>query len=206
MGLCNRRRDALRLCTGLERRDPGYPAARDRLARGGGRAAVHRAGLGRALGPAAAQPLLDQLRPADVVVVWKRDRLSRSRKDLLHIMDRIAQAEAGFRSLTEAIDTTTPAGRMRMQMVGSCAECERAMIRERTQAGFAIARAEGRTGGRRPKLGPQQQAAMVEMVRSGRQTQAAAARLCRVHPATVSRLVAMQQQAEPTTVHTPGDA
>jgi DNA invertase Pin-like site-specific DNA recombinase len=81
------------------------------------------------------QRLLDQLRPADVVVVWKRDRLSRSRKDLLHMMDRIAQAEAGFRSLTEAIDTTTPAGRMLMQMVGSCAECERAMIRERTQAG-----------------------------------------------------------------------
>jgi len=150
--------------------------------------------------------LLDQLRPADVVVVWKLDRLSRSLKDLLHIMERIAQAEAGFRSLTEAIDTTTPAGRMLMQMVGSFAEFERAMIRERTQAGLAIARAEGRTGGRRPKLGPQQQTAMVEMVRSGRQTQAAAARLFRVHPATVSRLLALQQQAEPTTVHTPGDA
>ena len=150
------------------------------------------------------QRLLDQLRSADVVVVWKLDRLSRSLKDLLHIMDRIAQAEAGFRSLTEAIDTTTPAGRMLMQMVGSFAEFERAMIRERTQAGLAIARAEGRTRGRRPKLGPQQQAAIVEMVRSGRQTQAAAARLFRVHPATVSRLVAMQQQVEPTAVHTPG--
>jgi DNA invertase Pin-like site-specific DNA recombinase len=66
-----------------------------------------------------------------VVVVWKLDRLSRSLKDLLHIMERIAQAEAGFRSLTEAIDTTTPAGRMLMQMVGSFAEFERAMIRER---------------------------------------------------------------------------
>jgi DNA invertase Pin-like site-specific DNA recombinase len=152
------------------------------------------------------QRLLDQLRRQDVVVVWKLDRLSRSLKDLLHIMDRIAQAEAGFRSLTEAIDTTTPAGRMLMQMVGSFAEFERAMIRERTQAGLAMARAEGRTGGRRPKLGPQQRAAIVEMVRSGRQTQAAAARLFRVHPATVSRLVALQQQAEPTAVHTPGDA
>jgi DNA invertase Pin-like site-specific DNA recombinase len=152
------------------------------------------------------QRLLDQLRPQDVVVVWKLDRLSRSLKDLLHIMDRIAQAEAGFRSLTEAIDTTTPAGRMLMQMVGSFAEFERAMIRERTQAGLAIARAEGRKGGRRPKLGPQQQAAIVDMVRSGRQTQAAAARLFRVHPATVSRLVAMQQQAEPTAVPTTGDA
>src|SRR5215472_4574402 len=120
--------------------------------------------------------LLDQLRKRDVLVVWKLDRLSRSLRYVLTIMERIAQAEAGFRSLTEAIDTTTPAGRMLMQMVGSFAEFERAMIRERTQAGLAIARAAGRTGGRRPKLGPQQQAAIVEMVRSGRQTQAAAAR------------------------------
>src|SRR4051794_20079915 len=55
--------------------------------------------------------LLDQLREGDTVVVWKLDRLSRSLKDVLHIMERIAQAGAGFRSLTEAIDTTTPAGR-----------------------------------------------------------------------------------------------
>ena len=137
--------------------------------------------------------LLDQLRPDDVVVVWKLDRLSRSLKDLLHIMERLAQAGAGFRSLTEAIDTTTPAGRMLMQMVGSFAEFERAMIRERTQAGLAVARAEGRIGGRRPKLGPQQQAAIVDMVTSGQQTQAAAARLFKVHPATVSRLLATQQ-------------
>jgi hypothetical protein len=58
----------------------------------------------------------------------------------------------GFRSLTECIDTTTPAGRMMMQMVGSFAEFERAMIRERTSAGLAVARAAGRIGGRRAKL------------------------------------------------------
>ena len=74
-----------------------------------------------------------QLRPGDVVVVWKLDRLSRSLKDLLHLMERIEAAGADFRSLTEAIDTTTPAGRMMMQMVGAFAEFERAMIRERTQ-------------------------------------------------------------------------
>jgi len=143
--------------------------------------------------------LLDQLRPRDVVVVWKLDRLSRSLNDLLHIMERIAHAGAGFRSLTEAIDTTTPAGRMLMQMVGSFAEFERAMIRERTQAGLVAARARGRIGGRRPKLGPQQQAAIVDMVHAGRQSQADAARLFRVHPATVSRLLAAhrQQAAEP---------
>jgi DNA invertase Pin-like site-specific DNA recombinase len=139
--------------------------------------------------------LLDQLRPGDVVVVWKLDRLSRSLKDLLHIMERIEQEEAGFRSLTEAIDTTTPAGRMLMQMVGSFAEFERAIIRERTQAGLAAARARGRRGGRRPKLGPPQQAEIVAMVQSGRKTQAEAARLFQVHPATVSRLLATSRQA-----------
>ena len=142
--------------------------------------------------------LLDQLRPGDVVIVWKLDRLARSLKDLLHIMERIAQADAGFRSLTEAIDTTTPAGRMLMQMVGSLAEFERAMIRERTQAGLMAARARGRIGGRRPVLGPVQQAEIVAMVISGRKTQAEAARVFKVHPATVSRLLASQrQQAHP---------
>jgi DNA invertase Pin-like site-specific DNA recombinase len=120
-------------------------------------------------------------------------------------MEHIAQAGAGFRSLTEAIDTTTPAGRMLMQMVGSFAEFERAMIRERTQAGLVAARAHGWLGGRRPKLSPQQQAAIVDMVQAGRQSPADAARLFRVHPATVSRLVAAhRQQAAPT--RPPADA
>jgi DNA invertase Pin-like site-specific DNA recombinase len=138
----------------------------------------------------------DQLRPRDVVVVWELDRLSRSLTDLLHLLERVAQAGAGFRSLTEAMDMTTPAGRMLMQMMGSFAECERAMIRERTQAGLLAARARGQIGGRRPKLGPQQQAAIVEMVHMGRQSQADAARLFRVHPATVSRPLAAHRQQE----------
>ena len=79
--------------------------------------------------------LLDHLRENDTVVVWKLDRLSRSLKDVLHIMEQIAQAGAGFRSITEDIDTTTAAGRMMMQMIGSFAEFERAMVRERTSAG-----------------------------------------------------------------------
>ena len=62
--------------------------------------------------------LLDQLRKGDVLVVWKLDRLSRSLRDVLTIMERLGESGAGFRSLTEAIDTTTPAGRMMMQMVG----------------------------------------------------------------------------------------
>jgi hypothetical protein len=73
------------------------------------------------------QRLLDQLRKGDVLVVWKLDRLSRSLRDLIVIMERFAAAKAGFRSLTEVIDTATPAGRMMIQMVGAFAEFERAM-------------------------------------------------------------------------------
>jgi hypothetical protein len=63
--------------------------------------------------------LLDRLRQGDVLIVWKLDRLSRSLRDLVMIMERLGEMKAGCRSLTEAIDTTTPAGRMMMQMVGA---------------------------------------------------------------------------------------
>ncbi len=67
-------------------------------------------------------------------------------------MERLGEAKVGFRSLTEAIDTTTAAGRMMMQMVGAFAEFERAMLRERTRAGLETARQEGRVGGGAPTL------------------------------------------------------
>jgi DNA invertase Pin-like site-specific DNA recombinase len=139
--------------------------------------------------------MLRQLREGDVVVVWKLDRLSRSLKDLLHLMERIKEADAGFRSLTESIDTTTPAGRMMMQMVGSFAEFERAMIRERTSAGLALARAEGRMGGRRRKLTERQRSEIAESVLAGRKSGAEMARLYKVSQPTVSRIVAESRQA-----------
>ena len=129
----------------------------------------------------------------DTVVVWKLDRLSRSLKDVLHIMERIAKAGAGFRSITENIDTTTPAGRMMMQMVGAFAEFERAMIRERTSAGLAAARAEGRVGGRRKKLDPGKRKEIAESVISGRKTGAEMARLYSISAPTVSRIVAQHR-------------
>jgi DNA invertase Pin-like site-specific DNA recombinase len=140
--------------------------------------------------------LLGQLRRGDVVVVWKLDRLSRSLKDLLLTLEKIEGAGADFQSLTEAIDTATPAGRMMMQIVGSFAEFERAMLRERTQRGLAAARQEGRVGGRRPKLTQQQQREIVVLVTSGQKTGADAARLFRVHPSTVVRLLARHRLNE----------
>lgn len=133
--------------------------------------------------------MLDQLREGDTVVVWKLDRLSRSLKDVLHIMEKIDAAGAGFRSVTENIDTTTAPGRMMMQMVGSFAEFEREMIRERTYAGIIAARAEGRIGGRRRKLNPAKRREIAQSVVSGRKSAADMARLYDISQPTVSRIV-----------------
>ena len=133
--------------------------------------------------------MIDQLREGDVVIVWKLDRLSRSLKDLLHLMELLEKRGVGFLSLTEAIDTTTPAGRMMMQMVGAFAEFERAMIRERTKVGLEQARLEGRVGGRKRKLLPHQEQDIREAVQSGRRTAAQCARLFGVHPSTITRLL-----------------
>jgi DNA invertase Pin-like site-specific DNA recombinase len=147
--------------------------------------------------------LLGHLRPGDTLVVWKLDRLARSLKDVLTIMERVEKAGAGFRSLTEAIDTTTPAGRMMMQMIGSFAEFERSMLKERTQAGLAAARKEGRIGGRQPKLKQHQQAEIAKLVTGGHKTAADAARLFNVHPATVSRLLRRTTATEQPTEKEP---
>ena len=139
--------------------------------------------------------LMEQLHPGDVLVVYKLDRLSRSLKDLLLTLEKVELAGAAFCSLTEAINTGTPAGRMMMQIVGSFAEFERAMLRERTRHGLDVARKEGRIGGRRPKLTPAQEREIVAMVNSGQKRAAETARLFQVHPATVSRLLARAAQA-----------
>lgn len=134
--------------------------------------------------------LLDHLREGDTLVVWKLDRLSRLLKDVLHIMERITAAGAGFRSVTENIDTTTPVGRMMMQMVGAFAEFERAMIHERTSASLAAARAEGRVGGRRKKLDAAKRREIAEIVLSGRKSGAEMVRLYNVSQPPVSRVAA----------------
>ena len=128
-----------------------------------------------------------------MLVVWKLDRLSRSLRDVLTIMERLQEKKAGFRSLTEAVDTTTPAGRMMMQMVGAFAEFERAMIRERTSAGIAAARAEGRIGGRRKKLDAAKRREIAESVVTGRKSGAEMARLYNISQPTVSRIVAQHR-------------
>ena len=100
--------------------------------------------------------LLKELRSGDVVVVTKYDRLARSLKDLLEIVDMIQAKGVGFRSLQEDIDTTTPAGRLVFHVFASIAQFEKERIVERTKEGLEAARKRGRIGGRPPALSPAQ--------------------------------------------------
>lgn len=92
--------------------------------------------------------LLDQIRPGDTLVVWRLDRLGRSLRNLIDQVTVLHQRDIGFKSLQETIDTTSSGGRLVFHVFGALAEFERDLIRERTNAGLAAARARGRTGGR----------------------------------------------------------
>jgi DNA invertase Pin-like site-specific DNA recombinase len=98
------------------------------------------------------EELLAFVRPGDTVVVWKLDRLGRSLKDLIETLNLFKDQRVDFISLTEKIDTTTPGGKLIFHVMGALAEFERDLIRERTNAGLAAARARGRVGGRPKKL------------------------------------------------------
>lgn len=100
------------------------------------------------------------VRPGDVLVVWRLDRLGRSLKHLIEVVDELKQQQVGFKSLSEGLDTTTPGGKLVFHIFGAIAEFERDLIRERTCAGLAAARARGRLGGR-PKC------LTIEQIRQG---------------------------------------
>ncbi len=92
--------------------------------------------------------LLDQARPGDIVAVWRLDRLGRSLRHLIETVADLEHRGVAFMSLTENIDTSTPGGKLVFHLFGALAEFERDLIRKRTEAGLAAARARGRVGGR----------------------------------------------------------
>src|SRR5262249_2279042 len=99
---------------------------------------------------------LTYLRRGDTLVVWKLDRLGRSLAHLIEVVRGLEGQGVGFKSLRESIDTTTPGGKLIFHVFGALAEFERDLIRERTSAGLAAARARGRHGGRPRRLTPRQ--------------------------------------------------
>src|SRR5215469_1034094 len=141
------------------------------------------------------QHILRHIKAGDILVVWKLDRLTRSLSDLLTILKRLEQVGAGFRSLTEAIDTTTAVGRMLTQVLGSFAEFERQMIRERTKLGLARARAAGKSIGGQVALSPKQREHAFQMLDEGK-SQSEVAEVFGVHRSTICRMVAERRVLE----------
>ena len=131
--------------------------------------------------------MLEQLRDGDVVTVTKYDRLARSLKDLLEIVEAIRERGAGFRSLAEDIDTTTPAGRLVFHVFASIAQFERERISERTREGLASARNRGRIGGRPPALSVAQKDEVRRMRDEEQRAISEIARLFKVSERTVRR-------------------
>ncbi|SPK73203.1 Resolvase domain protein [Cupriavidus taiwanensis] len=133
--------------------------------------------------------MLSRLRPGDTVVVYKLDRIARSLKDLLIIIERIEAAGAEFRSLTEHLDTRSPAGKMIFQIIGAFAEFERELIRERTRAGMKAAVKRGVKLGRHRALTPQQERECIDFWLTGNYTKTSLAYRYGTHISSIKRTI-----------------
>lgn len=142
---------------------------------------------------------LKALREGDTLVVYRLDRLGRNTTGVVTLIEDLAGRGVAFHSTTEALDTSTPAGRLMLTLIAAFAQMERELIRERVMAGLEAARARGVSGGRKPKLTPTQKRALLSLVRashrapedgSKRLTIAEIGAQFDVSPATVRRIVA----------------
>src|SRR5262249_15138789 len=134
--------------------------------------------------------VIRRLEPGDVLVVTRLDRLARSTRDLLNVLDELAKRGAGFRSLKDAwADTTTPQGKLMVTVLGGLAEFERELIRARTGEGRIRAKARGVKFGRPRKMTPHQRQEALQRLDAG-ETMADVARTYAVDAATISRLAA----------------
>lgn len=144
-----------------------------------------------ASGSLASRPQLDQavdhLRAGDTLVVWKLDRLGRSIRHLIEMAAMLEARGVDLRSLTEGIDTTTPAGRLYFNVMAAVAEFERDLLRERTHAGLAAARAKGRRGGRPPVMTASKLARARALLNAGELTTEEVARAIGVGRTTLYR-------------------
>lgn len=150
---------------------------------------------GRATRTGLAQTL-DLLRQGDVLVVWRLDHLGRTLKHLIELMGDLERQGIGFRSTTEAIDTTTPGGKLVFHIFAALAEFERNLIRERTQAGLQAARARGRKGGRPKALDGKKRARTVELYR---ERSLSVAEICRTQGISRGTLYAYIHEANTAT-------
>lgn len=135
------------------------------------------------------QSCLDALRPGDVLVIYKIDRIARSLSDLLAILRQLDEKQATIKSITEPIDTTNSMGVFVVQILGAVAQLERSIIRERSIAGQQAARARGRRPGRKRALSSDDEARLVEEYKTGNITQKALSQKYRVSVSVVKRAI-----------------
>jgi len=121
--------------------------------------------------------VLEYARDGDVLIVWKLDRLGRSLPHLIETVTTLEKRGVGFRSITEAIDTTTPGGRLVFHLFGALGQFERDLIQERTRAGLAAAAVRGRKGGRKPVVTGEKLARARAIIGKGLTVREAATRL-----------------------------
>jgi len=162
-------------------------------------AAVDRTYVDRASGVATRRPELDRLmetaRAGDTIVIWRLDRLGRSMKHLLELVEDLEKRDIALVSLNEQIDTTSANGRLILRLLASLAAFERDLLAERTKAGLDAARKQGRVGGRPKALSPAAAEAATGMHRDGRSVTDIAGTL-RVSRATIYRHLAEQGAGE----------
>jgi len=144
---------------------------------------------------------LADLRRGDTLIIWKIDRLGRNLRDLIDIITTLDTRGIAVRSLTNGIiDTTTAHGKLVFGLFALMAEYEAALIRERTSAGLAAARARGRHGGRKPKMTPALINKAQRMYDSRAFTMAEIAASCGVTPMTIYRNIHTHQRPTPTSL------
>ena len=113
------------------------------------------------------QLALEILRPEDTLVVWKLDRLGRTVKGLVDLVNKLHQDNIHFKSITDNVDTSTPSGRFFFHIMASLAQMERELVAERTRAGLAAAKAQGRIGGRKRKMTKSKMESAKKLLASG---------------------------------------
>jgi len=138
--------------------------------------------------------VLAELKAGDTLVVFKLDRIARSLSHLLEVLDLLEREGAAFMSLTETIETRSPAGRMMMQIIGAFAEFERELIRERTRAGMAAAARRGVRFGRPYGIPLELQPEALRKWQSGHYTKSALAREYDVHISSIKRMIRRSEE------------
>lgn len=165
--------------------DQNLDLQRDALQRAGVSAIYEEMASGNSADRPEFEHCLKALRAGDTLVVWRLDRLGRSLPDLVHIVTELEQRGIGFESIAEKIETGNAAGKLVFHVFAALAEFERNLIRERTKAGLAAARARGRVGGRKPKLDAKQIRQIKALLRDPETSVAELAREYRVSRTTI---------------------